>query len=411
MFGFSSKNDYERMNQYFKDFVNYTQLKQNELSLANPVGNSTADAILKQWDEYSKSMQKSVQEDMKVAGEIVLTLDKIEQGDFSFTINSESNNPMTKTLSRTINKAITTLNSNMNELKDTLNSYTNSDYRHRIIIDPRTKGEMRAIMECVNSLGETLSNNARTSLKNGEVLEKNTSEMNASVDNLANKANEQAASLEETAAAIEEITSTTRNNAQNAEEMAKLGQIVKSSVGTGQNLATQTANSMDEINSEVTAISDAITVIDQIAFQTNILSLNAAVEAATAGEAGKGFAVVAQEVRNLASRSAEAAKEIKDLVQNATSKANNGKKISDDMIKGYDELNTHITQTLTIIENVSSSSKEQITGIEQINDTVSLLDRVTQETASDATNVAGVANQTLQIAHELLADAKTKQFD
>merc|ERR1711991_1300727 len=109
---------------------------------------------------------------------------------------------------------------------------------------------------------------------------------------------------------------------------ADLGQTVKSAVHTGQNLATKTASSMDEINTEVNAINESITIIDQIAFQTNILSLNAAVEAATAGEAGKGFAVVAQEVRNLASRSAEAAKEIKDLVESATIKANDGKKIS-----------------------------------------------------------------------------------
>ena len=107
-------------------------------------------------------------------------------------------------------------------------------------------------------------------------------------------------------------------------------------------------------------------VIDQIAFQTNILSLNAAVEAATAGEAGKGFAVVAQEVRNLASRSAEAANEIKALVGTATQKANDGKKISDEMIKGYEELNENITQTISLINDVEAASKEQQTGIEQI---------------------------------------------
>jgi len=411
MFGFSSKKDYERMNSYFKEFVNYMQLRQNLLTLAKPEGNSTLDVVLREWDNYAIEMGERVQEDMKVVGEIVLTLDKIEQGIFSYTVKSSSKNPMIKTLANTINKAIDSMNSNMNELKDTLNSYTKSDYRHQIEIDPRVKGEMLEIMQCVNTLGETLGNNAKASLQNGEILEKNSTTMNSSVNGLANKANEQAASLEETAAAVEEITSITRNNAENSVKMANLGQIVKNSVGTGQSLATQTASSMDEINSEVTAINDAITVIDQIAFQTNILSLNAAVEAATAGEAGKGFAVVAQEVRNLASRSAEAAKEIKDLVENATSKANNGKKISDQMIKGYDDLNTHITQTLEIIEDVSLSSKEQITGIEQINDTITLLDRVTQENASDANSVASLANQTLDIAHDLVADAKTKQFN
>ena len=105
---------------------------------------------------------------------------------------------------------------------------------------------------------------------------------------------------------------------------------------------------MDEINKEVSSINEAIEVIDQIAFQTNILSLNAAVEAATAGEAGKGFAVVAQEVRNLASRSAEAAKEIKNIVEIATSKANEGKGIANSMKDGYTELNKKINETLAL---------------------------------------------------------------
>ncbi|WP_371317582.1 methyl-accepting chemotaxis protein [Aliarcobacter skirrowii] len=191
--------------------------------------------------------------------------------------------------------------------------------------------------------------------------------------------------------------------------MAHLSKDVKESVVLGENLANKTALSMDEINSKVEAINEAIEVIDQIAFQTNILSLNAAVEAATAGEAGKGFAVVAGEVRNLANRSAEAAKEIKSLVENATSKTNEGKKISDDMIEGYNNLNRLIGETITIIQDVSIASNEQLKGIEQINDAVSNLDRVTQENAIEANNVATIANETLQMAQLLVEDAKTKK--
>jgi len=411
MFGFSSKQDYDRMNLYFKDFISYMKMKQNILNPANPKGSSNLDNVLREWDKYSEEMKQSLQDDMKVAGEIALTLDKIEQGIFSATVKSTTKNPMVRTIANTINTAIYSLNSNMTQLKDVLNAYTHNDFRKSVSIDPKLKGELREIMQSVNQLGTTLGENAKTSLNNGETLENNSSTMNASVNNLAHKANEQAASLEETAASVEEVTSITRNNAENSAKMANLGQTVKGAVTTGQDLASQTAKSMDEINKEVTAIEDAITVIDQIAFQTNILSLNAAVEAATAGEAGKGFAVVAQEVRNLASRSAEAAKEIKDLVENATSKANNGKKISDQMIKGYEELNTHISQTIHIIDDVSSASKEQMTGIEQINDTITLLDRVTQENASEAGNVATLANETLQMAHELVNEAKTKQFN
>ena len=193
--------------------------------------------------------------------------------------------------------------------------------------------------------------------------------------------------------------------------MAKLSDGVIRSSKDGENLANQTTNAMDEINNKVNMVNEAIAVIDQIAFQTNILSLNAAVEAATAGEAGKGFAVVAQEVRNLANRSAEAAKEIKNLVEEANIKTNDGKLISSDMIEGYKELNKNISETIHIIEDVSAASKEQMLGIEQINQTVNMLDRVTQENAFESNQIKEISQSVSTLAYELLTDAKSKKFN
>jgi methyl-accepting chemotaxis protein len=192
--------------------------------------------------------------------------------------------------------------------------------------------------------------------------------------------------------------------------MSKYGKGVKSTVAYGLNLATNTAKSMNDVNEEIKSIAETISVIDQIAFQTNILSLNAAVEAATAGEAGKGFAVVAQEVRNLASKSAEAASEIKTLVESATKKANSGKNISDEMIRGYAELNSSVTETFNHITSVQDSSQEQYQSIKQINDAINTLEIQTQENSTIASQTHNVAVQTDDIANLIIDDANEKEF-
>ena len=246
---------------------------------------------------------------------------------------------------------------------------------------------------------------------NGLTLDESSNILLANVDKLNVSSNEAAASLEETAAALEEITSNIRNTTGNIAEMSNLSDNVTKSSTNGEKLANKTTIAMDEINTQVNLINESISVIDQIAFQTNILSLNAAVEAATAGEAGKGFAVVAQEVRNLASRSAEAAKEIKNIVENAKNKADEGKSIASHMIDGYKELNENIQQTINLISDIEMSSKEQLTGIEQINDALNQLDQQTQQNAQIASQTHDVALVTDNIAKLVVGNANDKEFE
>ena len=396
--------------KYMRSVMDFVFMKRNAIVRPEHNANDEIGLVMNELDIYSKEFDKSRKADMKVLGEIVLVLNKIEQGIYTCKINAISDNFMIRELCNVTNSMISTTSKNIINLENTLNKYANDDFRSTVKIDDNLKAEMLSMMKSVNILGESLRNSAKQNLENGQVLNEDAITMSTSVQNVASKANQQAASLEETAAALEEITSITRNNADNSVKMAKLGELVKTSANQGHSLANQTASSMDHINNEVTAINDAISVIDQIAFQTNILSLNAAVEAATAGEAGKGFAVVAQEVRNLASRSAEAANEIKNIVESATNKASEGKKISDDMINGYETLNSHINETISIIEDVSIASKEQMLGIEQINDTVTMLDQVTQENASEANNVLSIANDVKDVANSIAAEAKSKKY-
>lgn len=297
-----------------------------------------------------------------------------------------------------------TIARDLNKLISVLESYKKEDFTARF---PEPYATVAII---INELGDVISKLLKQSLEVGLTLDDTSNTLIENVNTLNKSSNEAAAALEETAAALEEITATVVSNSNNVMQMSKYSSEVSQSAQKGQELAKSTSVAMEEITIQVNAINEAISVIDQIAFQTNILSLNAAVEAATAGEAGKGFAVVAGEVRNLASRSAEAAKEIKHIVELATAKANQGKAISIEMIKGYDELLESINKTTQTISEIASASKEQEAGITQINDVVTGLDRQTQQNAAIANQTREIALETDKIAKEIVSDVMSKEF-
>jgi len=391
--------------------LNFFKYLNKEIPTVTILDESTNDEIGTMAKVVNKNIEKTkrlIEEDQNVIDAVKKAVEIAKTGMMKQNIEVKTSNEGLEELKEGFNDLLDVVSSkvcgNLNKIQDALNSYQELDFTHRI------SGNLGEVSIGLNSLAEIINNMLVDNKSNGLTLKNSSTILLSNVDSLNTASNESAASLEETAAALEEITSNISNNTQTVITMAKNGNEVKNSIIKGQNLANQTTTAMDEINMEVTSISEAISVIDQISFQTNILSLNAAVEAATAGEAGKGFAVVAQEVRNLASRSADAANEIKNLVENATIKANNGKKIADEMIDGYTHLNESIIKTLELISDVEMASKEQQSGIVQINDAVSVLDQQTQKNASVASETKTVATYTEDIANTIVINANDKEF-
>ncbi|MDD3008437.1 MAG: methyl-accepting chemotaxis protein [Arcobacter sp.] len=367
--------------------------------------------VVNSFNNYLDSIERGLIQDQIVIEESRTIIEKVNAGLLNDRIKGKANSAGVDSLVNEINHMIERMQKNLTILSESLVALSTAKYDYQIPHIDNLTGIIASLLSGTkvtqSSINEIM---CLIEKSNNELASSSTQLANAS-KKLSDSSNIQAASLEETAAAIEEISATVTRSSENAVQMALYAQNVTKSSDTGKELAHKTAISMDEINNQVLAINEAISVIDQIAFQTNILSLNAAVEAATAGEAGKGFAVVAAEVRNLASRSADAANEIKTIVSNATIKAKEGKEITSKMIEGYNELNENIVVTTKLIDDVATASKEQQKAMAQINDTVNSLDQATQQNAALASTINDMAVKTSSLVTQLENTINQTSFD
>ena len=326
-------------------------------------------------------------------------VDRISKGDVPATITDHYNGDF-NTIKNNLNTCIDAVNKLVSDA-DML-SEAAADGRVTVRADANAhQGDFRKIVQGVNATLETIVAPIIIVKEAAETINTAASEIASGNNDLSSRTEQQASSLEETAASMEELASTVKQNAENAKQANQLAMTASDVAIKGGEVVGQVVTTMANINESARKIEDIISVIDGIAFQTNILALNAAVEAARAGEQGRGFAVVAGEVRNLAQRSATAAKEIKELIADSVNKTAEGTAQVANAGKTMEEVVTSVKRVSDIIAEISAASNEQSTGINQVNQAVTSMDEVTQQNAALVEQAAAAAESLVEQANQL----------
>ena len=276
-------------------------------------------------------------------------------------------------------------------------------------VEVRSKDETGELIGALKEMNDSLLDIVTRVRAGTDTIATASGEINSGNQDLSARTEQQAGSLEETASSMEELTSTVKQNADNARQASQLAASASETAERGGDVVAQVVTTMGSINESSRKIADIITVIDGIAFQTNILALNAAVEAARAGEQGRGFAVVAGEVRNLAQRSAAAAKEIKGLISDSVEKVDAGSRLVDQAGTTMDEVVGSVRRVTDLIGEIAAASEEQRSGIEQVNQAITQMDQVTQQNAALVEQAVAAADAMQDQAHQLAALVGTFQ--
>jgi methyl-accepting chemotaxis protein len=288
----------------------------------------------------------------------------------------------------------------LDEIARVLDGVADGDLR--CSVEGQYQGDLDALKQSVNRTIEQLSRIASDMRASAGQVQHAAEEISSGTADLSRRTEAQAASLEETAATMEQMTATVKQSADNARQASQLATGARSVAERGGAVVQQAVSAMEEINKASAKIADIIGVIDAIAFQTNLLALNAAVEAARAGEQGRGFAVVASEVRNLAQRSASAAKEIKALIKDSSAKVEDGSRLVQQSGSALSEIVSSVKQVAEIVAEISVASQEQSSAIEQVNDAVTKMDESTQRNSALVEETAGSAASLAKQGSELL---------
>jgi methyl-accepting chemotaxis protein len=333
----------------------------------------------------------------------------VEQGKLRDRIDTQGMTEKYRALCDGVNRMMEGITRPLDEIALVLDGVAQGDLRKQVEGD--YQNDLQVLKLSVNRTVEQLSALATDMRQIAGNVAHAAEEISSGTSDLSKRTEQQAASLEETASTMEEMTATVKQNADNARQANVLAMSARSVAERGGDVVSQAVVAMDEINKSSAKIADIIGVIDAIAFQTNLLALNAAVEAARAGEQGRGFAVVASEVRNLAQRSATAAKEIKTLIKDSTEKVSDGSNLVRQSGATLQDIVASVKRVADIVAEITAASQEQSSAIEQVNQTVSKMDEFTQQNSALVEQTASAAASMSSQAGELLDTVGRFQVD
>lgn len=341
--------------------------------------------------DFSVRMSERVQGDLRLQVEqamqsveqtisgIIRVMEKMQAGKFQHRVEVDAKGDLNK-LKNGINHSMNALEHAMKDITQIVVAQSQGDLTHKITAEYR--GELRILKQAINATADKLIEVVSKAVNASNIVSSAASEVSEGSSSLSQRVQEQAAALEQTSATMDQMNSTVQHNTENARQTAQVAKDVQTQANEGSLVMQQTISAMDAIQASSHKIAEIVNMIDSIAFQTNLLALNAAVEAARAGDHGRGFAVVAGEVRTLAQKSAEAAKEIKNLIDESVTRIDEGTRLASKSGEFLQGINQSVDQVANMIHQIAQASEQQSAGIKQVHHAISQIDGVTQQNAA-----------------------------